>query len=278
MSGNPHDSEPEKAPDSLAPVDSAELEQDQFALDAYGIKTKFPLGEPDAEGETEIPPIRPWKAIRDECVASVQQLIVGLSQLPVVAIQQTIRVFKNAGRLSKGVADIAQRLAGGRSRVDHSEDEKIAEAAERKSLPAPSESQALAEKATSSLEARLEALRARGIPARIVQVRPNVFAIVLVAEEHQAAALDTIHKELPRLTQQPPASGPEDLVFRLPLNTVTKLSTRVVKCLERAEIRTLYDLCSRSVIDLLSIKGFGNSSLKEVQEALKQLSLSLRDD
>lgn len=277
MSGNPHDSEPEKAPDSLAPADSAELEQDQFALDAYGIKMKFLLGDPDSEGETEIPPIRPWKAIRDDCVASVQQSIVGLFQLPVVVIEQTIRVVKNTGRFSKGLADIAQRLVNGRSRVDHSEDEKIAEAAERKSLPAPSESQALAEKATSSLETQLETLRARGIPARIVQVRPNVFAIVLVAEDQQAVALDTIQRELPRLTQQVPTSGPEDLVPRLPLDVTTGLSARVRKCLERAGIRTLRDLCSRSVIDLLSIKGFGNSSLKEVQEALKQLSLSLRE-
>jgi DNA-directed RNA polymerase subunit alpha len=54
-----------------------------------------------------------------------------------------------------------------------------------------------------------------------------------------------------------------------------ELSVRANNCLDSAKIRTVADLVSRSEADLLKIRSFGKTSLREVKRKLADLGLSL---
>ena len=56
------------------------------------------------------------------------------------------------------------------------------------------------------------------------------------------------------------------------------LSVRARKCMNRLNIATLGDLCSRSQDELLEAKNFGVTSLTEVREKLTKMNLKLRGD
>ncbi|MBU1119430.1 DNA-directed RNA polymerase subunit alpha [Patescibacteria group bacterium] len=56
------------------------------------------------------------------------------------------------------------------------------------------------------------------------------------------------------------------------------LSTRTSNALDRAKIRTVGDLASRSEGDLLSLEGFGETALKEIKSSLKKLDLTLHEE
>ncbi|MBI4365352.1 MAG: hypothetical protein HY543_00885 [Deltaproteobacteria bacterium] len=57
--------------------------------------------------------------------------------------------------------------------------------------------------------------------------------------------------------------------------TSAEFSKRTEDCLRNAGIEFISDLCRKSEADLLSIKNFGRRSLKEVQELLAEMDLSL---
>ena len=56
------------------------------------------------------------------------------------------------------------------------------------------------------------------------------------------------------------------------------LSVRARKCMNRLNITTLGELCSRTSDELLEAKNFGITSLNEVKEKLTQYGLKLRGD
>jgi DNA-directed RNA polymerase subunit alpha len=55
-----------------------------------------------------------------------------------------------------------------------------------------------------------------------------------------------------------------------------QLSVRARKALQLLNIQTLGDLCSHTEAELMGVKNFGATSLKEVQDKLAELGLSLR--
>jgi DNA-directed RNA polymerase subunit alpha len=54
-------------------------------------------------------------------------------------------------------------------------------------------------------------------------------------------------------------------------------STRTFNALDRAKIRKVSDLMSKTSKELLTLSGFGQSALKEVKKALKKLKIELKD-
>jgi len=62
--------------------------------------------------------------------------------------------------------------------------------------------------------------------------------------------------------------------LRMPVSELD-LSVRASNCLETAKIRSVGELVQRSEDDLLAVRSFGRTSLKEVKEELEKLGLHL---
>lgn len=72
------------------------------------------------------------------------------------------------------------------------------------------------------------------------------------------------------------ASIDEELIrkFNTPISEM-ELSVRASNCLESARIRTVAELVSKSESDLLKVRSFGRTSLREVKRKLEDMGLSL---
>lgn len=57
-----------------------------------------------------------------------------------------------------------------------------------------------------------------------------------------------------------------------------ELSVRAYNCLKNANIKTLYELCSKTDSEMLKTKNFGRKSLEEIKKVLSELGLSLGMD
>ena len=57
-----------------------------------------------------------------------------------------------------------------------------------------------------------------------------------------------------------------------------ELSVRAYNCLKNANIKTLYELCSKTDAEMLKTKNFGRKSLEEIKKVLSELGLSLGMD
>lgn len=57
-----------------------------------------------------------------------------------------------------------------------------------------------------------------------------------------------------------------------------ELSVRAYNCLKNANIKTLYELCSKTDAEMLKTKNFGRKSLEEIKKVLSDLGLSLGMD
>lgn len=72
-------------------------------------------------------------------------------------------------------------------------------------------------------------------------------------------------------------SPEEQAVLSKPVSDLN-LSVRARKCMNRLNLTTLGDLCQRTADELLEAKNFGQTSLTEVREKLRQYNLKLRGD
>jgi DNA-directed RNA polymerase subunit alpha len=80
-----------------------------------------------------------------------------------------------------------------------------------------------------------------------------------------------------RYRPQPNLSPEEQATLGKPVSELN-LSVRARKCMNRLNITTLGELCSRTSDELLEAKNFGITSLNEVKEKLTQYGLKLRGD
>jgi DNA-directed RNA polymerase subunit alpha len=72
------------------------------------------------------------------------------------------------------------------------------------------------------------------------------------------------------------ASVDESLIRKLNMPvTELDLTVRAANCLESAKVRTIAELVSREEADLLAVRSFGKTSLREVKRKLSELGLSL---
>ena len=72
------------------------------------------------------------------------------------------------------------------------------------------------------------------------------------------------------------ARGEEELLrkLKMPISDL-ELSVRANNCLESTELQTVADLVANSETDLLKVRSFGKTSLREVKRKLTELGLSL---
>jgi len=70
-------------------------------------------------------------------------------------------------------------------------------------------------------------------------------------------------------------SDRDSRVLATPISEIN-LSVRARRCMARLNIRTVGDLVTRSVDELLEVKNFGHTSLAELRERLSELGLSFR--
>ncbi len=89
-------------------------------------------------------------------------------------------------------------------------------------------------------------------------------------------------RAMPEVTlPEPVAAGGEKLQLRerlaLPISDLD-LSVRASNCLEQENIKTIGDLVRLSEVDLLTMKNFGKTSLREVKVKLANVGLSLEMD
>jgi DNA-directed RNA polymerase subunit alpha len=72
------------------------------------------------------------------------------------------------------------------------------------------------------------------------------------------------------------ASVDEELIRKLKMPvTDLDLTVRANNCLESAQIRTVMELVNKSEAELLAVRSFGKTSLREVKRKLDEMSLSL---
>jgi DNA-directed RNA polymerase subunit alpha len=83
--------------------------------------------------------------------------------------------------------------------------------------------------------------------------------------------------EMMRYRPHQQLSAEEQATLSKPVSELN-LSVRARKCMNRLNITTLGDLCSRTQDELLEAKNFGITSLNEVKEKLTQYGLKLRGD
>lgn len=95
-----------------------------------------------------------------------------------------------------------------------------------------------------------------------------------LASEPAAEAVGTRPQVPAPLPPLPPAGGS---VLDQSVN-VLKLSVRAANSLETEGIRTLRELVARTEDELLTVKNFGRTTLKEIQEKLKAMDLALGMD
>lgn len=69
----------------------------------------------------------------------------------------------------------------------------------------------------------------------------------------------------------------DDEMLKKPIGDL-ELSVRSRNCMERLNIKSIGELCSRSEAELLAVKNFGHTSLNEIKQRLGELGLSLRQD
>ncbi|MEM8883693.1 MAG: DNA-directed RNA polymerase subunit alpha [Planctomycetota bacterium] len=92
-------------------------------------------------------------------------------------------------------------------------------------------------------------------------------------------AMPVVEDEMPSLPEPEPSS--ENLALKerldLPISDLD-LSVRASNCLEAENVRTIRDLVSMAEVDLLNLKNFGKTSLREVKVKLQNVGLDLEMD
>ena len=82
--------------------------------------------------------------------------------------------------------------------------------------------------------------------------------------------------DLEKFVKDAPTDEQRDLKRKMDMNVVElDLSVRACNCLESARIQTVKDLVSKSPAELLKVRNFGKTSLREVDKRLATLGLSL---
>ncbi len=96
------------------------------------------------------------------------------------------------------------------------------------------------------------------------ELQPDEVGAVLAEEE---ASMPTLHVTADDLSEK----------VRRPV-TELDLSIRAANCLESENIQTIGDLCNRSETDLLKLRNFGKTTLKEIKKKLNEMGLDLGMD
>jgi DNA-directed RNA polymerase subunit alpha len=87
---------------------------------------------------------------------------------------------------------------------------------------------------------------------------------------------ETVTVPVPEVAEEQKPSVDEELVQKLEMPVAElELSVRVSNCLESVKVETVGQLVKMTEADLLKVRSFGKTSLREVQRKLADLGLSL---
>lgn len=103
-------------------------------------------------------------------------------------------------------------------------------------------------------------------------------AEILVDQFQVITGADAAKKEVEKkkeVVEEPQEEEDETLAM---IVQELNLSTRTSNALDKAKIRTVGDLVSRTSSELLALEGFGETALKEISSAIKKLGLTLKED
>lgn len=106
----------------------------------------------------------------------------------------------------------------------------------------------------------------------------RIKGILIIAESRQERLLeitDKIDKNIEERDSDPAVRLKPEAILKKKINMIPIRSWTRSR-LRHSGIKTIGDLCSRSRIDLMSIRPFGLKALREVEEYLKSINLSLK--
>ena len=106
----------------------------------------------------------------------------------------------------------------------------------------------------------------------------RIKGILIIAEsphERLSEIIDDIDKKIEDRDDDPIVKLKPEAILKKRLNMLPIRSWTKSR-LRHAGIKTIGDLCSKSRIDLMSIRPFGLKALREVEEYLKSINLSLK--
>lgn len=255
--------------DPLAPA--AVPEHDVLAVDVYGAKVKAVLGD----AEPIVPPpktqFRPWREFWPDCLGSLQGALQNLFVLIEAIPAATVGIVRGIAHIGESIAIAARRVARGRSKVDHHEDEQIAAAEEVPASKEPSQAEVEVESAQLRIEDVFAKFRARGIEARIVRHGDQLIVVAVQpgleddAVEAGRQALIEARPELPKLTADSAVTLEGDRLeataqVTTPIENL-RLAKRIVTILKSHGITTREELASKSFEEVLQYRGIGDKSI-----------------
>ena len=99
----------------------------------------------------------------------------------------------------------------------------------------------------------------------------------VLAEKNLRLGMYSAEKQRADANENAQLTPEEQSVLQRPVSDLN-LSVRARKCMNRLGISTLGELVSRSADELLEIKNFGVTSLKEIRDKLGEFNIRLKGD
>jgi len=228
-------------------------------FDFYGAKALVQLDDPEAVEGNQQHLQRHASEVWADCIIQLQRFTVSLMQLLAELPTTCVRVLKSIGTASESIGEFTRRVARGRAKADHHEDERIAEASELGPPAETAESQALREASLDRLKRWTSTLQARGLNPKII-VTPEGKLIVTAVPE--VAERDAIERAQAKLTE------PQyELHLAISID-LFGLPTRLVRVLNEAGIDTIEQLGMLTVADVSSIAGIGKAYIEKLKPFL----------
>lgn len=232
-----------------------QTEGDSLQIDLFGIKARLrptDLNEPEP---------RTWREVIGNINTHLQRFVNHTFGLAADVPQGMRRLIK---RLSRSSTEKDRIIGNAHERTDRIEDIR-SEKIENHQLPVPNLNQS-----SDFLQNLISKLLAEG-KIEIVRLETGEFFINAVKPEDRELSIQSgreILKELPGLKL--------DDLMRTSVDKL-KLSIRSSDCLARAKIKTIGELIDKTEADLLAIRSFGKTSLREVKAKLDYMGLSLKE-
>ncbi len=270
----PQEERPAKSVDDdlqAFPSGSAE-EPALISVEIFGIKIKLPkptLAEPQETPEEPLPTHRDWRSVWRDCIGSLQGSLVGLCSVLEAMPRNAVKLLNCAGFLGEAATELSRRIARGRARADHQEDERIAET---EAIPASDEEMESLSK-TEWVLARLEEWKSktqlRGADVKAIETPEGQIIFMIVPQDAESAIVETARDKLIRYAQLNLLEANSDSAPRL--LEALGLPTRIVTALKKAGFITTDQLSALSYASAAEIEGIGKKSLDTLRPFLKQV-------
>jgi hypothetical protein len=275
MSADPRDRDDEATDpndEPLVPPVAEELSEIVLPMDTYGIKgtVRIPLGDAQSPPVPPDYPLLSWQEVWWKCQGSLQGCVMNLTQLLAVLPETAVTTIRNLGRIGSALAQFTERIARGRTKVDHREDEKIADVETAPpTLPEPAQARSEEEAVLDRLKSQQAVFRERGLSTTIARNDRNQWVILLVRPEVERYALEQGQKKL--LEVAPEWSSDGQALRKPPAIPLTQLGIdgQIVRALESAGITTLDELRERTTDEIRTIKGIGPKRFEVLQPFLR---------